>query len=232
MTQLRLQLWPTLVALPALAVLLALGFWQLDRLAWKEALVADIDARVVAAPVPLPDTLTADDRYRKVVVTGVFDHGREVRSHTISPTLGMGNQLLTPLQRTNGAWILVSRGFVGADVEDILRPQGPVEITGLLRVPGGGNAFTPAPNAAKKQLYAVDIAAAEGLMGFDKGTLPPLYVEAGASPEGTWPKGAQTLLVIKNDHLEYALTWFGLALTLIGVYIAWHVKAARDAQKG
>ncbi len=228
----RLQLWPTLFVVPALAVLLALGFWQLDRLAWKQALVADIEARVVADPIALPQSLSADDRYKKVQVTGAYDHAREVRSHMISPTDGVGNQLLTPLQQANGAWILVSRGFIGPGVEDILRPEGPVTVTGLLRVPGGGNAFTPPPDMAAKQLYAVDIAAAETLMGFAAGTLPPLYLEAAATPEGTWPKGGQTPLEIKNDHLEYALTWFGLALTLLGVYIAWHVKAARDAQKG
>lgn len=234
----KLRFWPTVFMLPALMVLVGLGTWQLDRLAWKEGLIAEIEARVQAAPTvlaadaALKATPVEDLRYMRVQASGAYDHTREVRLHAVSATDGAGWTVLTPLQREDGSWIVVARGFVTPGQE---RPEtrpasllaGPQTIEGLLREPGGGNSFTPAADSAKRRVYAVDMAQLETLMGFAAGALPPVFLEAAHDNSGI--KGGQTPLALKNDHLEYALTWYGLALTLLGVYIAYHILAAREA---
>lgn len=234
----KLRFLPTLFMLPVLMVLVGLGTWQLDRLAWKEGLIAEIEARVMAAPAPLmaDEALKAaaveDVRYMRVEARGTYDHAREVRLHAVSATDGAGWTVLTPLQRADGGWIVVARGFVtpAQEMPD-MRPasllEGSQTIEGLLREPGGGNSFTPAANQGKRRVYAVDMAQLEALMGFEAGTLPPVFLEATHDNGGI--KGGQTPLALKNDHLEYALTWYGLALTLLGVYIAYHIMAAREA---
>ena len=211
----KLQFWPTFFAVPALCVLLALGFWQVERLQWKEALIADMETRLHAAPVPLPAALSEADRYLQVEAKGWFDHAKEVRLHTISPEYGMGEQIITPFITQHGT-ILVARGFA-LQGEALPMSEGPAVLTGHLRVPAGGNAFTPPADVEARKIYAFRMDHISQLMGIPEGELAPLYIAL--EDDG---------IEIKNDHFEYALTWFGLALTLIGVYIAWHVKAGRS----
>jgi surfeit locus 1 family protein len=226
---------PGLAALVALAILIGLGTWQLQRMAWKESLIAQIAARAYGEPGAIvPEEQWAawradQDEFRKVRVTGTFLHGFE------APVYGLaqgerqgapiqGYYLITPLKLATGAVVMINRGFIPTDLRDPARrpeslPPGEVTITGLVRAPEVRNSFTPGDDPARNQWFARDpqaIAAAHNLE-----RVAPFLIDADASPNpGGWPRGGQTPLTLPNNHLQYALTWFGIALTLIGVFSA------------
>ena len=244
----RALLAPGLAALVALAVLLGLGTWQLQRKTWKEGLIARIEARSHGAPgAILPEASWSRwraeaDEFRRVRVTGNFLHEREAPVHGLAtgergaPVQGF--YLLTPLRLADGATVLVNRGFVPTELRDPAsrpesQPHGEVTVTGLVRAPEARNWFTPEDVPAQNRWFARDpptIAAAKGL---DRAA--PFYVEADATPNpGGWPRGGQTRLDLPNNHLQYALTWYGIALTLAGVFaaFAWrrlHPEAGPEA---
>ncbi|QRM28471.1 SURF1 family protein [Microvirga sp. VF16] len=231
----RSLILPGLAALVALAILIGLGTWQLQRKAWKEDLIAQIEARAYGDPgaiVPESDWATwrADqDEFRKVRITGTFLHEFEAPVYGLAPGERQGAPiqgyyLITPLKPATGAIVMINRGFVPTDLRDPVRrpesqPQGEVTITGLVRAPEPRNPFTPNDDPAKNQWFARDpqaIAAAHKLE-----RVAPFLIDADASPNpGSWPRGGQTPLTVPNNHLQYAVTWFGIALTLIGVFAA------------
>lgn len=229
-------LLPAVAAVAAFAILIGLGTWQLERLAWKEALLARVEARVHAPAVPLPPPgawagLSREaDEYRHVAVRGTFDHGREALVFTVrgedaaGPFKGQGYLVVTPLVRPDGPPILVNRGFVPADRRDPStraegQVTGEVEVTGLLRLPEEASWFVPANDPARGAFYRMDpagIAAAKGLPD-----AAPFVVDADAAPvPGGLPDGGGTRIAFPNRHLEYALTWYGLAAALLGVCAA------------
>ena len=230
----RLRLWPGLAMLAALAVLLGLGTWQVQRLHWKEGLIAARAAQLAAPPAPLP-AIAADWRgwdFRKVSVRGTFRHDLEQRFGAYAIDGQFGQHVLTPLVRPGGATILVDRGFVPADrapVETRRRGEvtGEVEITGIARYRGADRPgwFTPANEPATRTWYWYDLPALVQATGLD---LPPVVIEADATPNpGGLPQGGQTRTELPNDHLQYAITWYGLAAGLVAVYIAFCFEGAR-----
>ena len=216
-------------ALAAFVLLVFLGTWQMRRLAWKEDLIAKIEARVQAPPVALPDEATwgalkADDyEYRHVTLRGTFEHDKELLIFRASgPHEGVsqpGYVVMTPLRLDTGASVLIARGFVTeAFKEATKRPQGqisgPVTLSGVMRAPEPRNAFTPADSPEKGLWYTRDPAAMAAKLGLVRSA--PFSIDADATPvPGGWPKAGVTVIAIKNDHLSYALTWYGLALTLL-----------------
>ena len=219
-------IWTLLVG----AILVALGVWQLQRLAWKEAILARIDARTRAAPIPLPPPRTwaaldpKDYEYRRVTLHGTFDNSRETPIFRSSET-GPGYLVMTPLHLAGGGTVLVNRGFVPDKLkapDSRLQGQwdGDATVTGLMRGPESRNAFTPTDDAAKDIFFTRDpvlIAAHDNLRD-----AAPFTVDADATPNaGGWPRGGATETAIPNNHFSYALTWFGLALGLFGVFVAY-----------
>lgn len=240
----RGMLWPTVAVVVGTTVLATLGTWQLERLAWKEGLLAAIAARTTAAPAPLPSPASwggldpGTYEYRHVVATGTFDHAAEVRvfrplGDARGPFSGLGDLVLTPLKLEGGGTVVVNRGFVPEDrVDPATRPEGQVTgrvtVTGLMRSPESRTAFTPADQPAKRLWFTRDpgsIAAALGL-----GDVAPFTIDqdAGETPGGL-PQGGETVLAFPNNHLSYALTWFGLAATLLGLYASALFRRRREA---
>lgn len=231
----RALLAPGLATLAALAVLVSLGMWQLERRAWKEGLIARIEARAHGEPGAIvpeaqwPGWSAAADEFRRVRVTGAFLHDREVLLHGLMAVQrgapAQGYYVFTPLRLPDGAIVFVNRGFIPTEMKDPkLRPaaevQGEATVTGLVRAPETRGAFVPADDPARENWFVRDPAAMARARGLDR--VAPFYVEADAAPNpGGWPKGGQTNLTLPNNHLQYALTWFGLALTLIGVFGTW-----------
>jgi surfeit locus 1 family protein len=230
---------PALAALAALAVLVGLGTWQLSRLAWKQGLIAQVEARATAPAIPLPDRsgwtrMTAErDEYRRVSVTGTFRHDLEAylyhvagdsRRQAAGRPQGQGYFVMTPLVTGGGATVIVNRGFVPTDrrVPATRREgqvAGPVTVTGLVRFPEPRSLFAANDDDARRVFYTRDPAKMARVLGLAEAA--PFTIDADATPvAGGWPQGGETLLVFPNRHLEYALTWFGLALTLIGVFAA------------
>jgi surfeit locus 1 family protein len=222
----------------AIAVLCALGVWQLQRLAFKTALLNRIDARILAAAVPLPDEaawpqLQAQDyEYRHVALRGSYEHGKEAL--VFRPSTGvMGYLVLTPLRIASGAIVIVNRGFVPSDKKEPAsrlpgQIGGMVTLTGLMRSPEARNFFTPADSPAQGIWFTRDplaMAQAEGLS-----RSAPFSVDLDATPiPGGLPRGGTTVVAIPNNHLEYALTWFALAATLAVTFAAVACRERRKA---
>ena len=226
--------WQTGLALALAASLMiafaALGIWQLQRLSWKLDLIAQVEARVHAAPESLQTLLARapeDRAYRRVTVQGQFNHDAETRVQAVTE-LGGGYWVLTPLTTPEGQVLLVNRGFVPAERADPqTRPQGqvtgPVSVTGLVRLTEPGGAFLRSNDPAANRWYSRDvqaIAAARGL-----GQVAPVFLDADAAPvPGGVPVGGLTVIAFRNTHLIYALTWFALA----GIAAAGVVLLRRD----
>ena len=231
----RSLILPGLAALVALAILIGLGTWQLQRKAWKEDLIGQIEARAYGEPGAIvPETEWAawradQDEFRKVRVTGTFLHPLEAPVYGLAPGERQGAPLqgyylITPLKLASGAIVMVNRGFVPTDLRDPARrpesqPQGEVTVTGLVRAPEARNPFTPNDDPARNQWFARDPQAIAATHKLER--VAPFLIDADASPNpGGWPRGGQTPLTLPNNHLQYAVTWFGIALTLIGVFTA------------
>lgn len=216
---------PLLMTLAALLVLLSLGVWQLQRLQWKNALIAEMEAQMALPAVPLPlGHLNVEEwRYRKATVTGRFHHDKEIHLYAPSSKGLPGYQIITPLERSDGSYVMFNRGWAPMEMRNPdKRPEGQIEgivtVTGLGRAPWPRNTFV-AENAPEKNIWFYgDL---EGMAKFlQLRHYAPLFLEADASPNpGGWPLGGQSRVKISNDHLSYALTWFSLAAALIVVFI-------------
>ncbi len=225
----RPTLWPTLVAAPALLVLIGLGVWQLERLAWKRTLIATIEARLEAPAVALPAEVRDPEAwgYRRVVVRGRFLHDREIHLFAHDRRGQLGYFVVTPLRRADGGFVLVNRGWVPAARKDpATRPagqvEGPVEIEGIVRLPWRQGWFVPDNDPAENVWFWGDL---EGMAAAAGIAAPALLVDAGPAPNpGGLPVGGQTKVRFRNDHLGYALTWFGLAAGLAVVYVLYHLR--------
>ncbi|WP_149999799.1 SURF1 family protein [Iodidimonas gelatinilytica] len=216
----RPGLWPTIFTIFGLVLLVGLGTWQIQRLAWKTDLLADIAQRSAADPVPLPAEL--DDltrwRYRPVTVTGRFDHAAEMAVHA-----GRGYHIITPLIRLDGGSpVLVVRGEVPPDGRDPdSRPDGQesgvVSVTGIVRLPSRPGLFVPKNDPQANLWYWRDLPAMAAHAGLQR--VAPVFVEATQTAKGGWPRGGVTNYTISNNHLSYVITWYGLALALLAIYL-------------
>ena len=214
-----------------------LGSWQMQRLTWKLNLIATVNAHMTAAPLTPEQILampTDQAQYRKVRLTGRFDHSHEAYVFT-TDNGAPDYHVLTPFITTAGRTLMVDRGEIPKDRLDPAsrvagNPEGLTTVTGVWRVPDAPGSFTPAPDIGKRIWYSRDLA---GIAVADHLTLAaPVVVEADARPNpGGWPKGGQTVVSFRNQHLSYAVTWFGLAACLLGVWLAYHISRGRIAFK-
>lgn len=223
----------------AFAALIVLGTWQVHRRAWKLDLIARVDARVRAAPSAAPGpadwpTLTADTAdYRHVTVRGRFLNDRETDVQALTG-LGSGFWVLTPFHTDEGFTLLVNRGFVPPDLRDpASRPTGLIAgeatVTGLLRSTEPKGTLLQGNDPGSNLWYSRDveaIAAARGL-----GPVAPYFIDADATPNpGGSPVGGLTVIAFPNNHLIYALTWYGLA-AMLAAAAAWMVFDARRRRR-
>jgi surfeit locus 1 family protein len=242
----RNRSWRSLL-LPALlvfAVLIALGIWQIERKASKEALIAVLTERVAAPPQALPaakdwTTLNrASDEYRRVKLTASFDNASEALVFAAATAFrpdvtNPGDWVFTPARLNDGRLIVVNRGFVPDTRRDPKsRPQGqiaePIEITGALRWPDERQWFTPSDDPARNLWFTRDPAGIAAAKGLDPKMVAPFYVEQEApAPPGGLPQPGKLVIVLPDNHLQYALTWFGLAAVLAAVFGSWAATSGR-----
>lgn len=236
-----------LAALLTLAIVLfagftALGVWQVHRLAWKEDLIARVDARLRAQPQPAPGPdrwprLSREgDEYRRVTLQGRFDYAREVLVHA-STALGVGYWVLTPLRTPGGAWVLVNRGFVPPELRGHV-PHGdaPQSLVALLRFTEPRGGVLQANQPAQGRWYSRDVAAMAASMQL-QGDVAPYFVDqqgATAADRAAWPRPGLTVVAFPNNHLVYALTWFVLAAgcAVAAVYVLAHERHLRRDAPG
>lgn len=236
---------PAIATAVAFAILVGLGVWQLERRAWKEALMARVEAGLAGDPIkaPGPDTWASldprDIEYQPVAVRGIFDHGREIHVvHTLvepkGPKGGIGYLVFTPFRSDAGWWVYVNRGFVPRENRDPETRQegqipGETTVAGLLRAPTSRSWFTPADDTAGNAWFSRDPALFAVAAGLPADAVAPYVIDARFDPElpGGLPQGGETIVAFPNNHLQYALTWFGLAAVLLGVFAAFAVKRMR-----
>ncbi|WP_117190727.1 SURF1 family protein [Rhizobium terrae] len=219
-----------ILVLLALAILMSLGTWQVERLHWKEDLLADIAERRAAAPVALSEIAAieksgGDIEYRRASITGTFDHAKE--RHFFATFQGQtGFYVYTPMTLADGRILFVNRGFVPYEMKDAVKRQSG-QVTGEQTVFGYARArlaekpsfMVPENDLSKNIFYWKDLAAMTSTTGLDAAKIVPFFVDVDASVvnPGGWPKGGVTQFDLPNSHLQYAITWYGLAAALIAV---------------
>jgi surfeit locus 1 family protein len=226
----------TVFALAGVAILVGLGIWQLDRRVWKENLIATVTARLARAPEDLPPRerwprLVADgDEYARVKFPAEFLAGEEALVYTAGSAFrpdvqGPGYWVFAPARLAGGSIVVVDRGFVPLDRKDPSSraqgaPQGIIDIVGVMRWPEKPGLFTPADDPKTNVWYLRDPQAIAAAKKWD--SVAPFYIEQEAPvPPGGLPKPGKLAVELPDNHLQYAITWFGLALGLAGVYVTW-----------
>jgi len=227
-------IWLTALATIAFAMLVALGFWQLQRLAWKQGLIERIETRVESEPISLSKAIaqwkrSGDVDYLRVRLDGTFDHDKERHYYTIVDGKA-GWRVITPLVTTGKQVVMADRGFVLNELKDAKsRAAGQIaglaSVVGLARKGATQDPFAPDNSPEKNSWFWRDLEgmARSVLSPQEQKWLVPFFVELEAGPvPGGWPKGGVTRLELPNSHLQYALTWFGLAgglLVVVAIYV-------------
>jgi surfeit locus 1 family protein len=233
-----------LLSLIGIAVLIALGVWQLERKSWKEQLIAKLTERIAGSPRPLPareswERLGQEDlEFRRVAFPAEFLHEHEALVHSSGSAFrpdvsGPGYWVFTPVRLVGGSLVMVNRGFVPEGRQDPkVRPDGQikglVDLVGAMRWPEPRGYFTPPDNPTGNIWYVRDHLAIAGAKGL--GTVAPFYLELEAPmPPGGVPRAGKLAVALANNHLQYALTWFGLAAGLFAVFTLWASQRRRNA---
>ena len=237
MIRLRPLLWPTLFSLPVLVVALGLGFWQLERREWKRDILDRIATNQAAAPVSLDELVKGDPlrhEYGRVRIAGTFLHDKEFYLAARSLKNKVGIHVVTPLRTDDGRIVLFDRGWVPSERKDpAKRPEslveGRVELGAVVRRTQVRRQFAPENAPDRNIWFHVDAPLMRKMAGAPADeVLDRFFVEADSTPNrGGLPTGGQTRLDIPNDHLQYAITWFLIAVSLVGVYLAYHWQNGR-----
>lgn len=236
----RSLLIPVVTTVIIVAVLLSLGGWQLQRRLEKLALIATLEERLAAVPVPLPppaqwENLSQErDEFRRVTLTGVFDLRDQAQVFASGSPLrrdvsGTGVWMFAPLKSAGGDTVIVNRGFVAQGQDATPRyASDPVTLTGYIRFPEAPGWLTPHADRSKRLWFVRDHLAMAQALGWAEPTrVAPFYIdlENPAPPNGI-PKPGPLMVSLKNDHLQYAVTWFLLAAA-VGIAFGFWLRGAR-----
>ena len=231
----RINFWMTAFAIPSLVVLLGLGFWQIQRLEWKEGIIADRMERMTASPVALnavPVTAWQAFELRRVHTHGVYRHDKsvEIVSRTLKGRPGV--HIVTPLVLVDGSGtVLINRGWAPPrnvrNAFEFRRPLGAAVIHGFLRAGEKTSTWVPDNDPASDIWFFADATAIAKARGLEN--VKPYVIELSPTPAGlvgarAYPISGQTVTEIRNNHLQYAVTWFGLAATLVVIYVLYQVR--------
>lgn len=234
---------PAIVTAIMLTALLALGFWQVERLTWKQALLARIAERQKAAPLTLSSQadiakLTkAKDEYRRATLSGRYGREQlfwftqiENKPQGLPRRDAAGYHVLVPFMLSDGTALLLDRGFVPARLKDTpdANPGDPQRLEVILRWPDKRGRFDNDDKPTEGLVYVRDPQA----IGDYWGVVLPAFLAEVAAPGKHWPRGGQTRMKIANNHLQYAGTWFGLALVLVIISGLWHIRLWKSRAKG
>jgi surfeit locus 1 family protein len=240
-----------LPAVLAFIVLIGLGTWQVERKAWKEALIATLTEQLADAPTALPAAKDwpsldpASDEYRRVKFTAQFDNANEALVYGAASAFrpdvsGPGYWVFAPARLAGGGLVMINRGFVPEGRQDPKsRPEGeisgPVDIVGAMRWPDARHWFTPHDDVTHNLWFTRDpqaMAAAKGLAS-GVGAVAPFFIEqeTPVPPDGL-PAPGKIVVNLPDNHLQYAITWYGLAIALVAVFIAWARSTRRRTGRG
>jgi surfeit locus 1 family protein len=226
----------TVFSLVCVAILIGLGIWQLDRKTWKENLILTLNMRLAAPAQDLaprndwPRLVQGVNEYQRVTFPAEFIDGEEAFVYTPGSPLrpdvkGPGYWVLSPARLAGGSIVIINRGFVPVDRRDPATrsagaPRGTVEVVGVMRWPEPRGMFTPADDPNGNLWYLRDPKAISDAKKWE--TAAPFYIDQeGPVPPGGLPLPGKLEVHLPDNHLQYALTWFGLALAMAGVYVVW-----------
>ncbi len=221
----RRTLFLLIFSLAGLGVLLWLGTWQVQRLAWKQEILSEIDSRIAAEPVPLPQQVSEDeDKYLPVTISGDMEPG-EIHVLVSVKQVGAGYRIIQSFS-TQDRTILVDRGFVPTTAKQTDRLTGPMEVTGNLHWPDEIDSYTPEADIDSNIWFARDVPNLAAALGAE----PILLIARTQTDPGVTPLPVDTA-GIPNDHLQYAITWFGLALVWAAMtgYFLWRNRAPSES---
>lgn len=230
-------LYPTLFTVPALIVLIALGTWQVQRMMWKNGIIEAVNTRIAMPAIDMPVAVDNIDnmQYRKVKVKGEFMHNKEVHLFVGPRERGgdAGYNIVTPVKLTNGAYVLVDRGWVPAEKKEAAkRPEtlvkGVVEFDGMVHKGEVKKSLVPDNDITKNLWFWIDVPSIETYAGIK---LQNLYVRAlHKAGDKSLPIAGQDKIRYANDHLKYAITWYGLAIALVVIYVVYHIKRQKEEE--
>lgn len=209
-----------------LAVLVSLGSWQIQRLAWKKAILAQIAERAAADPVAVPATPDpVADKYLPIKVSGMIEPG-ELHVLVSRKRIGAGYRIIAPLLLPDGRRILLDRGFVRSEQKQTPRSIGAAEVTGNLHWPQEVDSYTPDPDRVGNIWFARDVPVMADALQTD----PVLLVARSPTDPGVTPM-AIDMGGIPNDHLQYAITWYSLALVWAAMtaFFLWRTRAKDES---
>jgi surfeit locus 1 family protein len=236
---------PTLVALGAIATFIGLGTWQVQRKAWKEALIESLDQRLSAAPADLPPRERwakldpAKDEFRHVKFSAAFVPGAEALVYTSGSALrsdvsGPGYWTFAPAQVATGGIVVVNRGFVPEGRQDpvtraVATAAGRADFVGVMRWPESRGMFSAKDDPARNVWFTRDPAGIAAAKGW--GEVAPFYIELESpQPPGGLPRAGPLTANLRNEHLQYAITWYGLAFVVAVMFVYWvRGRGARTA---
>ncbi len=209
------------------ATLIALGIWQMQRLDWKRGVLAEIDSRISAGLQPLPASPNVQtDKYMPVSVSGTVG-AQELHVLVSVKHVGPGYRIIAPFTDDTGRTILLDRGFVATEDKDRARQAGQMTVTGNLHWPDEIDSYTPEPDIAGNIWFARDVPRmAEAL-----GTEPVLLIARSQTDPNVRPLPVDSAGV-PNDHLQYAITWFSLALiwAAMTAYFLWRTRTPSESR--
>lgn len=232
----------TVLASAGIAILVGLGIWQLDRKVWKENLLASLEARLARAPEPLPPReawprlVPEGAQFNRVTFPAEFIAGEQALVYTAGSALrpdiqGAGYWVFAPARLAGGSIVVINRGFLPLERKDAAAPapQGSIDLVGVLRWPEKPGLFTPKDEPQNNVWYVRDPKAIATAKTWDAAA--PFYIDLESpAPPGGLPKPGKLVVALPDNHLQYALTWFGLALGLAGVYAVWLAKRWRGQE--
>ncbi|ATG49903.1 SURF1 family protein [Celeribacter ethanolicus] len=215
------MIFPLVIGVLGCAILIALGTWQLRRLEWKQGVLAEIEAKIDAAPVSLPAVIDPSMKYLPVMASGEIGTD-ELHVLVSRKQVGAGYLIIVPFTTVDGRRVLLDRGFVPEMAKDAPRGGGPATVIGNLHWPDDMNSSTPAPDLGRNIWFGRDIPEMADALD----TEPVLIVARESTGEGIapMPVGVEG---IPNDHLQYAITWFSLCLVWLGMtlFLLWRIRA-------
>jgi len=220
---LRRLIVPVILVLPLFGSLLHLSHWQYQRLGWKTDLIHQIAKSEGAPPVAFTNN---PGRFTKIFLNGIFDYSRESLLELEVRNSVLGARLLTPLILQDGKSVLVDRGWVPIQRDmSISRPDGTLQVEGYVRPSDQRNRFSAADDVARRRFFTFDAEAIGTALGLNE--VSPFGVVA-LGPNSGYPDPVRRLPRPTNNHLGYAITWFGLALSLAAVFAAWARRRLRE----
>ena len=214
-------IFPLVLGFVGGGILIALGLWQIQRMQWKEGILAEIEARIHAPAVAVPASPDPEaDRYLPVKAEGKFT-GAHVDVLVSRKEIGAGVRVIEAFETLEGRRLLVDRGFIAEAARALPREEGAPEVEGNLHWPQEVDSFTPKPDAKTGLWFARDLDAMAAALN----TEPVLIVARHPTAEGIEPMAVDAS-GIPNDHMGYAIQWFGLALVWFGMtaYLVWRIK--------